>query len=394
VVPFVSKDHPFNELTPLLQKKIADAQQAIADPVLSDAHTLAAQAFDDVKLALKPPEKWRDRPSSAVSDLRFADLVETLLKLQLEAGVPKHGAQLTSLGAAQRIHLLRAFAQPDTVIKKTRSKVQDIVEDFPQTAADIECGRNPGDVLDPYILAASQYLVCAGDFQQAVSATVAHKALMIIEGLMGHLHEDVIGEMRGNIRVPEPRGVDQHILNFATNPFPGADVMQPPRSKEDRPRFHQIKSKTGSAKGGDGVRLGLQLKELQSVYGGDIFYDALIGNTLRGHRSKAGVEKAAPDVVVLVGDAAFRSLTGSEVGAELLLRVYQTAFQEVAQITGYNIELMTSGIFKTFAEKAEAAGEGFLETILHDATGGEDEQQDSRLFNVRRAAGRGGARLL
>jgi hypothetical protein len=130
------------------------------------------------------------------------------------------------------------------------------------------------------------------------------------------------------------------------------------------------------------VRLGLQLKELQTVYGGDIFYDALIGNTLRGHRSKAGVEKAAPGVVVLVGEAAFRSLTGSTAGPELLLRVYQTAFQEVALLTGYNIELMTAGIFKTFAEKAEKAGEGFLETILHDATGGPDQQQDSRLFNA------------
>lgn len=383
-VRFISANHAFHRLTPALQQRMRAAQDALADPILSDAYSLTSAAFDDVRLALKPPAAWRDHASSEIADLRFADLVQTILELQLREGVPSHIAQLSSIAAAQRVHLLRAFAKPDAVIEKTRVKVQAIVADFPKAAADIECGRNPGDVLDPYILAATQYLVCAGDFQKAISATVAHKALMIIEGLLGHLHEDVIGDMRGNIRVPEPRGEDQHILNFTTNPFPGADVMQPPRSDEDRPRFHQIKSKTGSAKGGDGKRLGDQLKELQAVYDGDIFYDALIGNTLRGHRSKAGVEKAAPDVVVLVGEAAFRSLTGSVVGPELLLRVYQTAFQEVAQITGYDIELMTAAIFKTFAEKAEAAGEGYLEAILHDATGGPEAQQDSRVFNANR----------
>ena len=387
-VRFIDAGHAFHKLTPALQQRMRAAQDAVGDPILANSYALAAAAFDDVKLALKPPAEWRDQASSDIADLRFADLVQTILELQLSQGVPQHGAQLSSIAAAQRVHLLRAFAKPDPVIEKTRAKVQEIVGDFPKTAADIECGRNPGDVLDPYILAATQYLVCAGDFQKAVSATVAHKALMIIEGLLGHLHEDVIGDMRGNIRVPEPRGKDQHILNFTSNPFPGADVMQPPLEEGGQPRFHQIKSKTGSAKGGDGKRLGDQLTELQAVYGGEIYYDALIGNTLRGHRSKAGVEKAAPEVVVLVGEAAFQSLTGSRVGPELLLRVYQTAFQEVAQITGYDIELMTAGIFKTFAEKAEAAGEGFLETILHDATGGPVEQQDSRVFNMLPKRGR------
>ena len=55
--------------------------------------------------------------------------------------------------------------------------------------------RNPGDVLKPYILDAG-LAMCAGDFEITVSATVAHKVLMIIEGLLGHLHEDVIRAMR------------------------------------------------------------------------------------------------------------------------------------------------------------------------------------------------------
>lgn len=378
---YLPQDHSFNKLNRGLQQRILAAQDAIEDDILNSASSLALGAFNDVKLAIQPPPDWVDRPSADIADLRFADLVKVILDLQLAQGAPQHGAQLSSIAAAQRIHLLRAFAGPDAVIARTRDKVQEIVAGFPKTAADIECGRNPGDVLDPYILAATQFLICNGDFQKAISATVAHKALMIVEGLLGHLHEDVIGEMRGNVRVPEPRGEVQHVLDFSTNPFPGADVMQPPTRAVARPRFHQVKSKTGSAKGGDGVRLGNQLKELQGVYGGDIYYDALIGNTLRGHRSKAGVEKAAPDVVVLVGEAAFFALTGSRVGPELLLRVYQAAFQEVAQITGYDIELMTAGIYTSFAAKAEAAGEGFLEAILHDATGGLEDTQDSRIFN-------------
>lgn len=387
---FVRNGHPFHQLSPALRAKIAEAQDAATDPILANAGTLAEAAFESARLAIAVPPQWFDQASTEIADLRFKDLVATLLQLEEAQGVPHHVAQLSSVGAAQRLHLLRAFADPDAVVEKIRRKVERIVADFPAKAADIECGRNPGDVLDPYILAATQYLVCAGDFQRAVSATVAHKALMIIEGLMGHLHEDVVGDMRGNVRVPEPRGENQDVLDIATNPFPGADMMQPPLADGDRPKFHQIKSKTGSAKGGDGKRLGIQLKELAAVYDGDVFYDALIGNTLRGHRSKASVEREAPEVVVLVGEAAFFALTRSRVGPELLLRVYQTAFQEVAATTGYDIEMMTAGIFRTFADKATDVGEGYLETILHDATGGPVAQQDNRVFNkLPKSRGRG-----
>lgn len=89
-----------------------------------------------------------------------------------------------------------------------RDKVLEVVSTFPEKAADIERGRNPGDVLDPYILAATQTLLYAGHFRNAIRATVAHKSLMIIEGLMGHLHEDVIGEMR---RAATLRFISQYV---------------------------------------------------------------------------------------------------------------------------------------------------------------------------------------
>jgi hypothetical protein len=207
---------------------------------------------------------------------------------------------------------------------------------------------------------------------------------MIIEGLMGHLHEDVIGEMRGNIRAPEPRGFNQEMIDPHTNPFPGSDVVQPPASEGENIRFHQVKSKTGSAKGGDGKRLGDQLRQLKQYYAGEVFYDALIGNTLRGHRSMRGVLSSEPQAVILVGQAAFRELTRSAIGPELLLRVYQTAFAEAAQQAGYNIDVMAAGIVATFKERSEKAGEGFFELLLADSIGGERAHQDSRSYAPRR----------
>lgn len=186
--------------------------------------------------------------------------------------------------------------------------------------------------------------------------------------------------MRGNVRAPEPRGDDQETLHPATNPFPGADIVQPPLAGGRPLRFHQVKSKTGSAKGGDGKRLGLQLRELTKLYGGEAYYDALIGNTLRGHRSMAGVVKAAPEVVVLVGEAAFKELTRSVAGPQLLLRLYQSAFDVASRQTGYSFPAVVSSIFMAFRERAEELGEGFLEAVLHDAISGIAAQQDSRAF--------------
>ncbi len=200
---------------------------------------------------------------------------------------------------------------------------------------------------------------------------------------MGHLHEDVLGLMRGNVRIPEPRGDDQESFDYAANPFPGADLIQPPVRLGDRLGIHQIKSKTGSAKGGDGKRLGDQLQFLSEHYDADIFYDALVGNTLIGHRSKKGVEKAAPSVRVLVGQAAFLQLTGSRHGASLLLRIYQEAFLSAARITGYSIHEVTESIVEYFKARSAEAGEGFLDAILERSTGGDLDNQDSLRFNSR-----------
>ena len=93
-----------------------------------------------------------------------------------------------------------------------------------------------------------------------------------------------------------------------------------------------------------------------------------------------GMLRAEPALIVMVGDASFRILTGSENGAELLLRLYQTAFELAAAKTGYRVETMTDVIFETFKERAEEAGEGWLESVLHQSTRGPASNLDSRTY--------------
>lgn len=376
----VPRKHPLNALPGPLKQRIAAAQSDMLETEFPNARSLCVRALSDLKIAVKPHKLLVGKPASFIGDMPGKELAEFFSNLLKSNGVPEQAVSLQAANLAHRVHLLRAFRDPDEVIEKTCDKVVDIVEGFPRNEKDIQCGRNPGDVFDPYILSAAQMLMCGGDFEHTVSATVSHKVLMIIEGLLGHLHEDVIGAMRGNVRAPEPRGKDQENLDPELNPFPGADIVQPPLASGRPLRFHQVKSKTGSAKGGDGRRLGLQLNALTRLYGGEAYYDALIGNTLRGHRSMAGVRRAAPKVVVLVGEAAFRELTGSIVGPQLLLRLYQSAFDVAARKTGYSFQAVVASILVAFRQRADELGEGFLETILHDAISGDPAQQDSRAF--------------
>ena len=377
---FVSDRNPIQRINEEVRARLIAAQNNVIDHVFSSAADFYGRVFDDLKLSLAVPDELRDKPVQDVSDQSFTELQQSFMPILEAAGSTGQSARIHAVNLAQRTHLVRAFDQPDAVLAHVASKVGEIVQTFPRTAEDIERGRNPGDVLDPYTLAATQTLLYGGDFNQAIGATVAHKALMIIEGLMGHLHEDVIGEMRGNIRAPEPRGFNQELIDPHDNPFPGSDVVQPPTTDTENIRFHQVKSKTGSAKGGDGKRLGDQLQKLRQYYAGEVYYDALIGNTLQGHRSMSGVLRSEPKAVVLVGQAAFRELTRSTIGPELLLRVYQTAFADVADQARYHIDVMAVGIVSTFQGRSDAAGDGFLDLLLSDSIGSNLGQQDSRTY--------------
>jgi hypothetical protein len=378
---YFSPKNKIHKINPDLQNRMKAAQDNLVERSFSNAHEFLEKVVDDLKIDVPLAKSLRSAPCDSITGLDHGELVNYWIKVLQAADLAAHAIPNHALNLAQQTQLVHAFDDPENALEQVEARVESVVNGFPKTASDIECGKNRGDVIDPYILAATQFLMCSGNFETAIGHMVAHKALMMIEGLMGHLHEDVLGIMRGNVRVPEPQGKgNKEILDPILNPFPGADVVQPPWSESRGLRIHQIKSKTGSAKGGDGRRLGEQLARLQSLYGGQIYYHALIGNTLVGHRSKAGVEKAAKDVVVLVGDASFKELTGSNHGPQLLLRVYQAAFQTVAIRTGYEVENLAVQISQEFKEKAQAHDDGYLEAILSSTVGGSPEEQDSRLF--------------
>jgi hypothetical protein len=378
MVKFLSAKHKIHKTSQAMQAQLAAAQQNLVEREFPTFQALWDRACADLHLKLSGAPDWKEHTARRFAELPYSELINQVMPVVVAAGIPGQAQDVTARSVAKRIHLLRAFAEPDAVISSIEAKIKGIISAFPRTARNIECGKNPGDVLDPYLLAAAQNLLFSGSFEKTIDASVSHKIFMMLEDLIGHLHEDVIGDMRGNVRVPEPRGEQQEGINLLTNPFPGADVVQPPLAAGGKMRFHQVKNKTGSAKGGDGKRLGDQLQNLQTVYDGEIFYDALIGNTLRGHRSRKGVTSAAPSVVVLVGRAAFRELTYSEIGPELLLRVYQEAFMEAARTAGYSYAQVLKSIVKAFKIRAEEAGTGFLEGVLRDVTDGAATEQDSR----------------
>jgi len=380
MINHLKRNNPIQGISKSLRQQIEAAQDCLFDLTYANAHDFIENIAADIGIKIKVPKKWAEEPPSSLVDVAFPDLLALWAEL-LQGSFPDHVIPNHVVNLAQHTQLLRAFSKPQDALDVVETRVQDVVDGFPTQAKQIECGKNRGDVIDPYIIAATQFLMCEGNFETAIGHIVAHKSLMMIEGLLGHLHEDVIGLMRGNVRIPEPKGNEnKERLDAELNPFPGADVLQPPWSKRRGLRFHQIKSKTGSAKGGDGRRLGEQLQRLKDLYSGDIYYHALIGNTLVGHRSRSGVEKAAPEVVVLVGNASFTELTGTNYGPQLLLRVYQTAFQTVAFRSGYNISEMAVNIASEFQQRVAGDGRGYLEAILDSTVGGQVEEQDSRLF--------------
>jgi hypothetical protein len=195
------------------------------------------------------------------------------------------------------------------------------------------------------------------------------------------MHEEVLGRMRGNAKNPEPRGENQELYDAVLNPFPGADILQPPTAAGEALRIHQVKSKTGTLNSSGGARLADQMRQLRMRYAGtEIYSHSLVGNTLSGHRSMGTMLRSEPALIVMVGEASFKTLTGSPNGAELLLRLYQNAFQLAADETGYDIAEMAAAITTSFHERSIGQGEGFLELLLHQVTRGDLRQQDSRTF--------------
>jgi hypothetical protein len=268
------------------------------------------------------------------------------------------------------------------VLEVVTNHAVNAAEHFPRNAAELKVGDNQGDVLDPFILAANFELLSHRDLPRTIETSLSHKVLMKIENLVGKLHEALLGAMRGNFNIPEPRrgaGGTKEVIQPYTNPFPGADIGQVPAP--DAPsaiRLFQVKNKTGSAKGGDGQRLGSQLRLLERTYGARTFYVAVVGRTLTGHRSMGAVLRESPKTAVLVGDAALNELARSESGAELLLRTYRRAFRAAGEQTQYDFDALATAIQATFQAEAHEAGTDLVDAWLHESMNGPRPDQDSR----------------
>ena len=389
VINNLPRNHAIHRINPMLRAELVSAQDSLIDNAFSSAREFLARVADDVGHDIQIPADMADCPASEVADRPFAEIRERA-EVMLADSVPLGPDGERELNAfARRAQLLRAFRDPDEVLDWVSDKVATVVHnDMPKTAADIEVGRNPGDVLDPFLVAATQSLLSGRDFRSAIETTVGHKCLMILEGLMGHLHEQVVGWIRGNVKNPEPRGDLAGFIDPMTNPFPGVDVLQPPAKEGDAFRLHQVKSKTGTMNSSGGGALAEQMRQLRMRYPGvELYAHALVGNTLRGHRSMGGMLRIEPSLIVMVGEASFKVLTGAPTGGELLLQVYQAAFEKAAEITGYRLRGITSDIVADFRGRAEDVGDGFLQVILHDVTHGPEKQQDSRQYPRRSHGG-------
>ncbi|PZP48524.1 MAG: hypothetical protein DI601_00105 [Azospirillum brasilense] len=384
-IEFLPRNHPIQSIG--MSDALIKAQRSVIDREFATAGDFFDRVLQDLRISGHVPADLRDQNVRFFSDMQMNDLVEYWGTYLTGIGIERDVVHNLSRAAAERSQLLRAFDDPTAMLEWTISKVAEIVADLPSEASHIQVGRNPGDVLDPYILAATQNLLCGGDNQRAIEATVAHKALMVLEGLLGHLHEEVLGRMRGNVRAPEPRGELASRIDADTNPFPGADVVTPPLAQGDPIRFHQVKSKTGSMNSSGGHRLALQLVSLREAYpGSELYSHSLVGTTLAGHRTMGVIHGVDPSIICTVGKTAFRILTGSDSGPELLLRVYQSAFKLGAERAAYDIETASARIVAAFEAEAAEAGEGFLESILHRATDGPAAQQSSLTYVGARAA--------
>lgn len=370
---YVNPNNVINSIRTDLLSALIQAQRAAVSVVFKTAGDLVREACTRSHFSPSVAAPLDAEPLFPFADLSHKSLVSRLTSLPAAAGLSASGIALL----ADQTQLVRAFAAPDQVIERVRGTVERIVDNFPRKAAQLECGKNPGDVMDPFLLGATQFLLCGGSIDHSIEASVVHRSMMMLEDLVGNLHQDVLGSMRGNVRVPEPKGES---WNLSDNPFPGADLAQPPLPDGEPLRFFQVKNKTGSAKGGDGKRLGDQFNILIEKYRGEVYYVAILGKTLQGHRSMGGVLQACPQAIVSVGQTAISQLTRSRVGGELLLRVYQSAFRDVARAKGYTVREVATAIALEFRQKLSGSDDDILDGILDDVTKGSISQQDSRHY--------------
>ena len=289
-------------------------------------------------------------------------------------------SQLTSV--VKRLLVFEDLGAVSTII---RQKLREVVKDFPRTLSQLEESGGGRDVLDPFIVALALRLLCADSLEDLLSHLVAHKCLMKLEDLIGHLHEEVLGRAAGKQRVSEPEGVvgadgkkNKEEWHPDLNPFPGADA------RLGIEEFYQIKNKTGSAKGSDGEKLGRQFKLLSEKYpGSKRFYVSMIGKTLAGHRSMGAFLRTDPGAEVLVGLAAFQQLGGHRDTPAIVLDFVLEEFEAVKTDLHYDFDAVIQGMLVEWRGKHGVNDP--VHRLLHDMiTPANPDEQQSGSYGRRR----------
>lgn len=276
---------------------------------------------------------------------------------------------------------LMVFKDLDELRKALRPLIARNIKEMPRNLTELEISGGGRDILDPFIVAFDLHLLSRGSVDQLLRNLLAHKCLMKMEDLIGHMHEEALGRAAGKERIPEPEGIispdgkrDKETWHPTKNPYPGADA------RLGHKEFHQIKNKTGSAKGSDGEKLGRQFKQLAEKYpGSQRYYTSMLGKTLAGHRSMGAFLRKDPQAEVLVGLAAFQQLGGHRDTPKIVLDLYREIFEEVARDLHFDFQKILDGIVAEWKAKhgdRDAAHKMLIDVIVPD----DPSAQSSRTY--------------
>ena len=290
----------------------------------------------------------------------------------------KPSAEAAFLSGIKRLMI---FENPKEVKSEIRPHFERLIKSLPRTLDELEVSGGGRDVLDPFIVAFDQLLLSRNSLTALLNNLLAHKCLMKLEDLIGHLHQEVLGRARGNIRVAEPEGVmgvdgklNKELWHAEKNPYPGADVRHQPSE------FYQIKNKTGSAKGSDGEKLGRQFRAIAERHPeSQRFYVGMIGKTLAGHRSMGAFVRTDPGAEVLVGLAAFQQLGGHRDTATVLLDIYVEVFKKVCEELKFDFVEISAKMAEQWKKK-HGEGDPAHRLLLDTITPNKPEDQSSLTY--------------
>jgi hypothetical protein len=307
-------------------------------------------------------------------DTLFTASGKELLEAFEQSVRPADEVVLDELRITAERHLV--FENVGTVREKV---VEDVIkpkfEDLPRDIDDIVVGNNPGDVIDPFLVALNQQLLTNdGDTEELVRNILVHKCLMKFEDLMGHLHEHTLGRAGGCEWIPEPSGDNKYEYDPVENPYLGADA------RRDEGEFFEIKNKTGSEKGSGGEKIGKQMAKLGEVYdGASRHYTSVIGQTLKGHRSKGAAERADPELEVLVGLTTIQAIGRHRNTPRVLLEFYLELFEEAAEESDFAIDDVVETVTEQWEERY--GEEDPLSGILYWSIVGDPRQQTNESYD-------------